>query len=257
MVRIDSPAVYELPVSVRLALWLTHAIRHRSPFEDAVRAALPDVDALDGDTERFETWRDLGERAVCVDLPRPGAHGGLLPATSAALPAALDVGECLFVPSLGGCLVPHLEWYGPTGDEGLLLRLEAHDSDPVPVHRVEMLTLPDIDRRFRTALLEHVGDLEELDVQPFLGSGARDRADARLDATRWALPPGLTSRASRLITTSGLVVTAVDQALAEPTGADASSTQRRDAALRALLAEAELALAQAATVAALELGGLR
>lgn len=228
--RLDG--MYELPASVRLALWATHAIRHGRPMSEAAEQALPDVDALDGALDRLDLWRDLGERAVCVDLPRPGLHGGILPPTSAASSAALEAGECIFVPSLGGCLVPRLEWYGPQDDQGLKLTLEPHDSDPVPAHRLEMLALPDIDRRFREALVRHIDDLERLDVQPHIGSDARGRADARLESARWALPDGMPGRAVHIIVRASTVAAALDEATSMPGGVDQRSASGRDMALR-------------------------
>lgn len=256
--RLVLSAVYELPASVRLALWLTHAIRYARPFEDALDDALPDLDHVEGGLDRLELWRDLGEQVVCVDLPRPGVHGGLLPPGSAATSAAQEVGECLFVPSLGGVLVPRLEYYGPAGDEGLMLTLEPHDSEPVARHRLDALSLPDIDRRFREALLRDVATLETLDVAPFLGAGGRGRVDERIAGAEWALPPGIPTRALRIITTAGLVVAALDEAQSIAGGSlDATTSRTRDMTLTRLLGEAELALAEAATVAALDLAGLR
>lgn len=250
-------AVHELPASVRLALWLTHAIRHGRSLESAIVDALPDLDHVEGALERVELWRDLGERVVCVDLPRPGVHGGLLPPGSAATIAALEAGECLFVPSLGGVLVPRLEYYGPPSDRGLKLTLESHDGEPVPTHRLDALSLSDIDRRFREALLRDVAVLEALDVQPFMGSGARGRVDERLSSSQWALPPGLAPRALRIITTAGLVTAALDEAATVPGGLHVGAASGRDVTLARLLGEAELAMAEATTVAALELSGLR
>ena len=249
--------MYELPASVRLSVWLTHAFRFRRPLTDAVADALPDVDDVDPAVERLQLWRDMGERVVCVDLPQPGMFGSLLPPTSAAAAVASEVGECLFVPSLGGALVPRLEVYGPADDEGLRLTLEPHDSDPVPAHRLEMLALPDIDRRFRETMLREVELLEELGAMPLSASRHRAAADERAAAAQWALPPGLPSRAVRIITTAGLVLAALDQARAVPAGHDASSHSVRDAALRRLSAQTQTTMAEATTVAALELGGYR
>ena len=249
--------MYELPASVRLALWLTHALRFDRPLAEAMEAALPDLDHVDGGLEHLELWRDLGERVICVDLPRPGIHGGLLPAGSPATAAAQEAGECLFVPSLGGVLVPRLAFFGPPGDQGLAVSFEAHDSEPVPSHRLEALALADIDRRFREALLGGIDDLERLDVAPFLASPARGRVDDRLACARWALPPGLPPRALRIITTAGRLVAALDEAQEGHGGIDAARASGRDLALRRLQGEAELALAEAATAAALEIAGLR
>lgn len=253
--------MHELPASVRLSLWLTRALRDSTPLEQAIVQALPDVDDVAGGLDQIELWRDFGERVVCVDLPRPGVHGGLLPPGSAATSAAMSAGECLFVPSWGGVLVPELEIYGPAGDEGLKLTFVAHDGDPVPIHRLQALALPQTDRRFREALMEHVADLESLQIAPFLGaSNPRARVDDRLAGAQWALPEGIAPRALRIITTAGLVVAALDEALASPTshgGLDAASSTSRERALRSLLDEAELALAEATTAAALDLAGPR
>lgn len=249
------PAMYELPASVRLALWLTHAFRYRRNLTDALTDALPDVDDVDPALERIELWRDLGERVVCVDLPHPGVLGGLLPPTSAAARAAAEAGECLFVPSLGGALVPRLEIYGPPGDTGLRLTLEGHDSEPVPQHRLAMLSLADIDRRFREAMLREVELLEDVNALPFGAASHRARADERAAAAEWALPPGLAPRAVRIMTTGGLVTAALDQAMATPAGHERVSSATRDMALRRLLAETQLAIAEAATFAALDLAG--
>lgn len=250
-------AMYELPASVRLALWLTHAFHSGLSIEDAIVRALPDVDDVDGDVDRFGVWQDFGERVVCVDLPRPGVHGGLLPAADVATLAAQEAGECLFVPSLGGVVVPRLAHYGPEGDEGLRLTFESFDSDPVPAHRLAALSLPDIDRRFREAMILHVDDLEALHITPFAGSGGRARADRRLDEVQWALPEGLPARALRIITTAGLVIATLDAAQGADDGALAAHrVSAKETALRSLLHEAELAVAEASTVAALALAGL-
>ena len=57
----------------------------------------------------------------------------------------------------------------------------------------------------------------------------------------------------RIITTAGLVVAALDEALTTSGGLDAGSVATRERTLRSLLDEAELALAQAATAAAIGL----
>lgn len=248
--------MFELPASVRLSLWLTQAFTYRTDIEDAVASALPDVDHLDGDVARLGLWQDLGERVVCVDLPHLGAFGGLMPGGSPGASAAIEAGECLFVPSLGGLIVPRLEIFGPAGDEGLKLTLESYDSDPVPIHRLTMLMLPEIDRRFRESLLAHVETLETLDVQPFGAATHRRRTDDRLESAQWALPRGIPNRALKIITTAGLVTAAIDEALKVPAGIDAATQRRRDEPLRALLGEAQLAMAQATTYAALDIAGL-
>ena len=249
--------MYELPASVRLSLWLTDALRSGRDLLDAVVDALPDVDDADPAIDRLTLWRDLGERVVCVDLPTPGVLGGLLPANSEAARAAAIAGECIFVPGLGGALVPNLEMYGPHGDQGLRLTMTAYDSAPVAAYSLAALSYSEIDRRFREALLRETAHLEGLNVHPFESRNRRARADERVTSALWALPLGLNDRALRILTTAGLVTAAIDEALAVPAGVDAASSTSRDASLRRLLAESQLAISHAATCAALELAGYR
>src|SRR6476661_1377386 len=102
----------ELPASVRLSLWTTHAWATGSALENAVRRALPDVDHVEGDLDRLALWRDLGERALLVALPAPGDLVGMPRAAPEVLAAAADGGECVFVPALGGLLVPSISSFG-------------------------------------------------------------------------------------------------------------------------------------------------
>ena len=62
----------ELPASVRLALWITASWRGDLGTTDALGRAFPDLDHVAGDLARLDVWRDLGEQALFVALPRPG-----------------------------------------------------------------------------------------------------------------------------------------------------------------------------------------
>jgi hypothetical protein len=94
-----------LPLSVRFALWATVAVRGEMDPDDAVVAAHPDVDDITGEPAgRLELWRDFGESAVLVALPRPGDLTGMPRAELAGSGAAATSGECVFVPGIGGLL---------------------------------------------------------------------------------------------------------------------------------------------------------
>ncbi|MHB1473470.1 MAG: hypothetical protein ACYDDU_03645 [Dermatophilaceae bacterium] len=69
--------MFVLPVSVRLALWATAAYAGQLRLEDVIDRAHPDLDHVAGDFDHLSLWRDLGERAVLVALPRPGNLSGM------------------------------------------------------------------------------------------------------------------------------------------------------------------------------------
>ena len=96
----------ELPASVRLALWVTAAWRGQLPTRDALARSFPDLDHVAGDLARLDVWRDLGEGALFVALPRPGDVSGMPKASSAAVAHAAEAGECVYVAGIGGLLVP-------------------------------------------------------------------------------------------------------------------------------------------------------
>ncbi|HEY5248361.1 MAG TPA: hypothetical protein VIJ15_07940, partial [Dermatophilaceae bacterium] len=95
-----------LPVCVRLALWATAAYAGRLTVEAAVRRAHPDIDEVSGDLDHLNLWLGLGERAVLVAQPRPGNLSGMPRGSAELLAAATDAGECVYVPGIGGALVP-------------------------------------------------------------------------------------------------------------------------------------------------------
>jgi hypothetical protein len=251
-------AVSALPVSVRLALWATAAYAGKLPLEEVVDRAHPDLDHVTGDLGRLSLWRDLGERAVLVALPRPGNLSGMPRGSAELIAAATDAGECVYVPGLGGALVPTIEHFGRTGDQGTQVTWTAYDCDPVPTHVLEALSLCDIELRFRQDLLEATALIDALDTKPW-DATLRSMADD-LRGGGWGLPPGLPRRAHRVITTAARIGVATELGLtthAESQVLTSQLTEQRRRLLTDLDAIADTAMAAAATVAALSLAGLR
>lgn len=251
----------ELPVSVRLALWVTSAYAGRVPLTDAVAEAAGDLGLVSGRTERLQTWRDLGERAVLVALPHPGA-AGLLPRGREVLAAAVEAGECAYVPGLGDVLVPTLSRLGPEGAEPQdsvgAVRWAAYSGEPVPVYEVEALDLRACERELADTTRRATAAFTAIDAPSWASDGLRDLADARLGGGRWGLPPWLTDRARRVITQAATLGTIADLGLSHlrDTHSLALTARRHDELLR-LQREADHALAVAASVAALHLAGWR
>ena len=106
-----------LPASVRLALWATRALGGELDLPTALRLATPDADHVQGALARLQLWRDLGERVVLVALPRPGDLTGLPRGVLEFSGAAAEARECVFVPGVGGALVPEVDEFGPEGDQ--------------------------------------------------------------------------------------------------------------------------------------------
>jgi hypothetical protein len=246
---------------VRLSLWATRAWAEGSALEDAVRSALPDVDHVAGDLDRLSLWHELGERALLVALPAPGDLAGVPRSAPEAQAAAAAEGECVFVPGLGGMLVPRVSTFGSGAagglDVGTRVDWTAYDADPVPRHRVEALEASQLERHLLAHLRDATDTLDELGGRPFGAEAARELADQSLGG-RWGLPPGLPGRASRVITLAGTVSRVVDVALEVGDGALSAhgSTQRRSVLTR-LRRESERALADATNAACAVLAGWR
>jgi hypothetical protein len=248
-----------LPLCLRLSLWTTAAYAGRLTLEQAVKRSHPDLDHVSGDLDHLSLWHDLGERAVLVALPRPGNLSGMPRGSAELVAAATEAGECVYVPGLGGALVPTIEHFGPEDDQGTQVSWSAYDCDPVPVHTLEGLSLSEIGRRFREELTEATVALEALDTKAWAGSMFRSVAD-ELSLNQWGLPDGLPSRATKMITMAAMVGVATELGLSDEaqsqvlTGAVA---EKRRLVLTNLDAGADLTMAAAATVAALSLAGLR
>jgi len=252
----DSMSV--LPVSVRLALWATAAYAGHLRVEDVVARAHPDLDQVTGDLDRLSLWRDLGERAVLVALPRPGNLAGMPRGSPELIAAATDAGECVYVPGIGGALVPTLEHFGPAGDVGTQVAWTAFDADPVPTHTLEALSLNEIELRLRQDLLEATARIDALDIKPW-NATLRSLADD-IPAGAWGLPAELPRRARRILATAAQIGVATDLGLsihAESQVLTSRLTEQRRRLLTDLSAIADTAMAAAATVAALSMAGLR
>ena len=245
---------------MRVALWATAAFAGRADVSTVAAQALPDVDHVEGLTEPLGMWQSLGERAVLVALPRPGDLTGM-PRGSADLHAAASAAaECVFIPGLGGALVPELELFGPEGDQGWSARWTLHDAEPFPTHRVEALDLGQVELGLRTELAAHTDALLEAGGAPF-GAAAQERlAGLRRtsQAEPWGLPTGLPGRAQRLIALAAGVLTLTDAGL-DPAleSVDLATTSSRGQTLRRLQAVAATALTDATNTAVLHLAGWR
>jgi hypothetical protein len=253
--------VHTLPASVRLALWTTAAWAGGSELESAIASALPDVDHVAGDLDRLATWRDLGERALLVALPSPGDLTGMPGAPVDVQGAAAAAGECVYVPGVGGVLVPTITAYGlETGsalDSGTRVDWRAHNADPVPRHRIEALDTSQLERQLREELADATEALDQVGGRPFSAETARELADAALGG-RWGLPPGLPARAHRVMVLAGTVGRIADVALDGPDDALSSGTARsRRVLLRRLQRAADIALADAANASCAVLAGWR
>jgi hypothetical protein len=244
----------ELPASVRVALWVTHAWSVGSSPARAVERALPDVDHTEGLVEQVGLWHDLGEGALLVALPGPGDLAGLPRCGPVAADAATVAGEALYVAGIGGMLVPTVSTYGSAGARGLRIDWMAHDADPVPPHRVEALELSQLERHLRRQLLESVTELDEIGGTPWSDDLSRDLVDERL-GTDWALPDALPDRARRVIGLAGTVAVATELGLQASGAVTAAHDNARSAALRRLARECERTLADATNATCAQLAG--
>ena len=250
----------ELPASVRLALWMTASWRGDLGTTDALGRAFPDLDHVAGDLARLDVWRDLGERALFVALPRPGDLSRMPRGSAAATAAAADAGECVFVAGIGGILVPTLSEFGPEGDVGVRVDWAAYEADPMPRHRMEMLDLREIERELMMRLREHTVRFDEVGGHPW-GHEARAEAQADLDTGLWGIPPATSGRALRLMSLAANL-SRVAHRNANSTslgsgGLDAGTTTTRTRLLRDLAADADVALADATNVAVMSIAGWR
>ncbi len=248
-----------LPVSVRLALWSTAALHGRLDLDEAMARAHPDLDDYTGDLGTVQLWRDLGESAVLVALPRPGDLTGMPRAAVEVSAAAAEVGECVYVAGMGGLLVPTLSTFGPDGDEGTAARWTAFDAEPVARHVLESVSLAELERQLNEAVHDGAATLEAADGRPW-SPQPRSDADRRLGEGRWGLPDDLPPRAVRLMATAARVGVIAHEGLqlaAAGPALDLHSSTQRESGLRALQSAADAALAGATNVAVMTLAGWR
>lgn len=255
-----------LPLSVRFALWATAALSTSSGSgldpEVAVRAAHPDVDHVTGDPgARLELWRDFGESAVLVALPRPGDITGMPRCGLDGSGAAATAGECVFVAGMGGLLVPALSTFGPVHDEGVQVEWTAYDSEPVARYQLEALSLRDLDRELTQAVRDGATAFEGLAGRPW-SSAPREDAERRLGSrtmTQLGVPDATSPRALRVMLEAARVGVIADEGLrlAATPSLDLYSSGRRETGLRSLQSVADHVLAGAANLAVMQLAGWR
>ncbi len=249
-----------LPLSVRLALWVTAAFHGHTDLDEAIARAHPDVDDVSGDAPgRLALWRDLGESAVLVALPRPGDLTGMPRAGLEAAGAAAHAGECIYVPGMGGLLVPTLSTYGPPGDEGLAAEWTAYEGEPVARHVLEAVNLGELERAFALAVRDGAETLAAVGGRPW-SSAPRDEAERRLGGGADGLPSATPPRATHLMLMAARVAVIVDEGLqlaAAGPALDLHASNRREGGLRSLQAAADRALAGATNAAVMELAGWR
>lgn len=249
----------ELPVCVRVALWVTDAWRRGADADGLWEAAAPDVDAVGGDCGHLALWGELGERAVLVALPTSGDLTGMPRAAPLAVGEAVAAGECLIAPGVGELLVPRFEVFGPVqgsaADRGTLLTWTAHDCDPVPRHRVEGFDVRHATRGLTTTVHEAIAALEGTGGVPFDGREAVAALHER-GSRQWSLPPDVPAPVLAAIRFAASVGSAAQAGLDGPNGAlDAATHERRTRVLRDLGREADHALADAANAGVVALAG--
>lgn len=239
-----------------MSLWGTCLLTGRVDVDTAIEASAPDADHATGARTWLETCSSLGERVVLMALPRPGDYGDA-PGGGDLREAALAAGECVFVPGLGGGLVPLVEEYGPPGDRGVSVTWRHHDSDPVAPHVLDAWSSRQAERDLSRAMAEATQALSGLAV-PWASRGLADGAAARLGTPTWALPAGLPPPAARLIDLAAGVADLARLATDSPDdGTNAAGIAARQQHLRRLAAAADHALTRGINVAALHLAGLR
>jgi len=244
-----------LPASVRVALWASAAFNGWADLSEVGRQALPDIDEVVGLGPALASWRDLGEKVVLVALPRPGHSHGMPAGTPEMLAAAHAAEEAVFVPGLGGALVPRVSPFGPEGDQGWLVDWQSYACDPVPAHVVQAMSISEAELRLRTTLAELTERLTATPGSPMAGAAAEIGARRGLHQS-WGLPPGLPRRCAKVVELSGSVLHLGDIGLADDMqSVDSAATTAREVLLRQLRREAAEALSTATNVAALSYAG--
>lgn len=247
----------DLPASVRVALWSTAALGGRLDVGEVPRRAMPDLDHVAGLVDQLGLWRDLGERVVLVALPRSGDLRSMPRGPADLVAAATESEELVYVTGLGGALVPRIQTFGPAGDQGWEAQWASFDSDPVPQHVVQQLSLPDVELELRRRVAALTRELAGAPGQPLSGHGLETALRGRVDEV-WGLPEGLPPRAVRVVELAGAISSLADAGLDHRLhSVDSTSTLQRERILRELHDVSTRALVVATNVGALHLAGWR
>ena len=247
-----------LPASVRVAVWASAAFAGQVPLDEVPRRALPDLDHCAGLIDTLRLWRDLGEQIVLVALPRPGDLTGMPQGPVDLVAAATGAEEMVFVPGLGGAMVPTIEPFGPSGDQGWQARWTSYDADPVPTHQVQGVSLPDVELQLRRDVGGLTSELAVAAGVPLSGDDLEAIARRRLSQTEWGVPAGLPSRAVRVIELAGSITSLAEVGLDHRLqAADSAGILQRERILQRLHERAARALAAATNVASMHLVGWR
>jgi len=223
---------------------------------DVGSRALPDIDEVQGLDLALGWWRDVGEQVVLVALPRPGQHRGMPSGPVELLDAAHRAEELVFVPGIGGALVPAISSFGPADDQGWRIDWQSYGCDPMPRHVVQAMSISEVELRLRTTLAELTDQLSLTPGTPMAGAAMEVFARRGVDDDAWGMPPGLPRRCVRVAELAGSVLHLCDLGLSDRMqSVDSASTTAREAVLRRLRDEAAGALATATNVAALSYAG--
>jgi hypothetical protein len=192
--------------------------------------------------DALHSLQSAGALAMRVVLPRPGDLRGL--AGPANLNSdAVDAGEVVIAVGARYALVPHVEPFGPPGDQGHFVSWQWHDANPAD----PLAGLVEADRELTETLIRAESTLASLDLAAWRPEVAQLLDDLRSNATAAPLPHRFPARAQSLAARSARLLAIVEYALADDgaavTAADADA--RRDA-LRPLEVAARQALAAAA-----------
>ncbi len=240
---------------MRVALWASAALNGGVDLDRVARNALPDIDDISGLTPTLQLWRDVAEPFVLVALPRPGHLAGMPTGPPDMIGAAHEAQEMVFVPQLGGALVPEIAAYGSSTELGWSAAWTAYPSDPVPRHVVQAISVADVELRLRTTLADLTDNLS-LTPGSIMAGAAAEVFARRSVGTQWGLPTGVPQRAARVIELAGSVITLADIGLADGMqSVDSTSTVSREVVLRRLRDEATAALTMATNAAAMSFAG--
>lgn len=253
-----------IPVCVRLSLWGTRVLGGHVPSAAADRLIGPDLDGAASVRPHLDLWAALGERVVLCALPQPG-HPGMVPSGSKDLLAdAMTAGECVFVPTLGGALVP----VGADGEPGVAgvedvsstdnadITWRQFDADPVEPWRLDALSVQEVSRHLNEEVRLTVDRLAETH-QPWSSRGLRSLADAALGSPRLGLPDTLPTATRKLIGDAAAAGHAARLGLEVPDDGGLQQAAVRRQVLRSLSYAADAALAAGTNIAALHLAGIR